>query len=183
MSIAALAGTAAGDLSAHGIGGQRDLPISLGLAVAGAVAALVVSFTVLSVAWRKPRYDAATSGRPAPGLQRVVDSLAFTVLARGFGMVLFVYTVVVAVFGVDKTINPFFGIFYVWLWVGIVPLSFFLGSFWKAISPVRTINLVFARLAGTDPDEGLYRYPPASATGLLPSASSPSSGSSWSTPT
>ncbi len=51
---------------AHGIGGQKDLPISLGLAVAGAIAALVISFTVLSVAWRQPRYDAATSGRPAP---------------------------------------------------------------------------------------------------------------------
>ena len=44
-----------GDLSAHGIGGQQDLPISLGLAVAGAVAALVVSFTVLAVAWRRAK--------------------------------------------------------------------------------------------------------------------------------
>ena len=51
---------------AHGIGGAKDLPISPELAIAGAVAALVVSFTVLSVAWRKPRYYEATSGRPAP---------------------------------------------------------------------------------------------------------------------
>ncbi len=54
----------AGRISAHGLGGAKDLPIPSELAIAGAVAALVVSFTVLAVAWREPRYDAATSGRP-----------------------------------------------------------------------------------------------------------------------
>ena len=156
---AAAAGSS-GDLTAHGIGGQQDLPISLGLAVAGAVAALVVSFTVLAVAWRKPRYDAETSGRPAPPfLARLVAHPVFVAVPRVFGMVLFLYTAMVAIFGVDKVINPFFGIVYVWLWVGIVPMSLFFGPFWKAISPVRTINLLFAKVAGSDPDEGLYRYP------------------------
>jgi hypothetical protein len=155
-----LTGDLTSDLSAHGIGGQQDLPISLGLAVAGAVAALVVSFTVLAVAWRKPRYDAATSGRPAPqSLATLVAHPAFTAALRVVGMVLFLYTAMVAVLGVDKVINPFFGIVYVWLWVGIVPMSLLFGPFWKAISPVRTINLLFARVAGSDPDEGLYRYP------------------------
>ena len=55
---------------AHGIGGAKDLPISPELAIAGATAALVISFTVLAVAWRNPRYDAATSGRPAPAQRR-----------------------------------------------------------------------------------------------------------------
>ncbi len=158
-----------GDLSAHGIGGQQDLPISLGLAVAGAVAALVVSFTVLAIAWRRPRYDAATDGRPATdGISAVVAHPAFSIVLRTFGMVLFGYTAMVAVFGVDKVINPFFGIVYVWLWVGIVPMSLLFGPFWKAISPVRTINLLFARLAGSDPDEGLYRYP--ERLGMWPAA-------------
>ncbi|WP_245154852.1 hypothetical protein [Nocardioides sp. 1609] len=149
-----------GDLSAHGIGGQQDLPISLGLAIAGAVAALVVSFTVLAVAWRKPRYDAATSGRPAPeAVQRLVAHPAFTIALRVVGMVLFGYTVFVALFGVDKVINPIFGIFFVWLWVGIVPLSLLFGPFWKAISPVRTINLLLAKVVGSDPDDGLHHYP------------------------
>ncbi len=145
---------------AHGIGGQKDLPISLDLAVAGAVAALVVSFTVLAVAWRRPRYDAVTSGRPAPGwLQRVVASRWFAVALRLLGMVLFLYAVVTAVFGRDSLINPFIGIFYVWLWVGLVPLSALFGPFWKAISPVRTINLLFAKVSGSDPDQGMVRYP------------------------
>lgn len=51
---------------AHGIGGAKDLPIPLELAIAGAVTALVISFTVLAIAWRTPRYDAATSGRLLP---------------------------------------------------------------------------------------------------------------------
>jgi hypothetical protein len=149
-----------GGIFLHGIGGQKDLPISLGLTVAGAVAALTVSFTVLAVAWRTPRYDAATSGRPAPlGLARVVDSPAFAVAARLVGFAVFAFAVVAAVFGDDTLINPFFGIFYVWWWVGLVPLSLLLGPVWRAISPVRTINQVFAKVSGSDPDEGVFTYP------------------------
>ncbi len=50
----------------HGLGGARDLPIPASLAISAAVAALVISFTVLIVAWRTPRYDARTQGRPLP---------------------------------------------------------------------------------------------------------------------
>ncbi|MDH2415022.1 hypothetical protein [Nocardioides sp. CER19] len=147
-------------ISAHGIGGARDLPISPELAIAGAVAALTVSFTVLAVAWRTPRYDEATSGRPAPRwIARVVDARWWPVLWRVVGFVLFLYTVMVAVFGKDLLTNPLFGIFYVWWWVALVPLSVLFGPVWKAISPVRTINLLFAKLSGGDPETGVYRYP------------------------
>jgi hypothetical protein len=145
---------------AHGIGGAKDLPISPELAIAGASAALVVSFTVLAIAWRTPRYDAATSGRPAPTwLARLVDSAGWRLTWRAFGLVVFLYTAVAAVFGKDLVINPVFGIFYVWWWVGLVPLSLVLGPVWKAISPVRTINLAFAKVSGSDPERGLFRYP------------------------
>ncbi|MBC9734164.1 hypothetical protein [Nocardioides marmotae] len=145
---------------AHGIGGAKDLPLSPELAIAGAVAALTVSFTVLAVAWRSPRYDAATSGRPAPAwLETVVDSAAFRIALRVFGMAVFLWGAYAAVLGQDLLTNPIFGMFYVWLWVGIVPLSLFFGPAWKAISPVRTINLAFAKISGSDPDEGVFRYP------------------------
>ncbi len=146
---------------AHGIGGSADLPISLELAVSGAVAALVVSFTVLVVAWRKPRYDGGLRpGRPAPAfLDRATGSPVFAVAARTLGMVLAVFTVFCAVAGQDSLTNPFFGIVYVWWWVGLVFASAVLGPVWKAISPVRTINAAIARLAGSDPDVGLLRYP------------------------
>jgi hypothetical protein len=145
---------------AHGIGGAKDLPIPPELAILGAVAALTVSFTVLAVAWRSPRYDESRTGRPAPGwLARVVDSTAFRVALRVLGIVGFGYTAVAAVFGQDLLTNPVFGIVYVWWWVGLVALSVVFGPVWKAISPVRTINLAFARLSGSDPEAGVFRYP------------------------
>lgn len=64
-----------------------------------------------------------------------------------------------AVLGQDRLTNPIFGIFYVWWWVGLVPMSLLLGPVYKALSPVRTINAAFAKLSGTDPDKGVFTYP------------------------
>ncbi|GAB3255384.1 hypothetical protein [Nocardioides dilutus] len=148
------------DILAHGVGGSKDLPIPTELAVAGAVAALTISFTVLAVAWRSPRYDVATSGRPAPGwLARVVDSPAFLVVTRTIGFAVFAFAAMAAILGQDRLTNPIFGIFYVWWWVGLVPLSLLFGPAYKALSPVRTINAAFARISGTDPDKGVFTYP------------------------
>jgi hypothetical protein len=147
-------------VEAHGIGGQQDLPIPLELAIAGAVAALVVSFTVLAVAWRTPRFDAATSGRPAPRrLHDTVTSTPFRLVLRLFGLAVFGYTAFAAVFGKNLLTNPALGIFYVLLWVGVPLASVLLGPVWKAISPVRSINWVFAKLSGSDPDKGVFDYP------------------------
>lgn len=147
-------------ISAHGLGGAKDLPIPSELAIAGAVAALVVSFTVLALAWREPRYDAATSGRPAPAwLDRLVSSGALVVVARVLGMAFFLYVGAAAVLGKDSLTNPFLGTVYVLLWVGIVPASLLLGPFFRAVSPVRTISMLFARVSGVPDGEGLYRYP------------------------
>ena len=66
----------------------------------------------------------------------------------------------VAVGGKDQLINPIFGIFYVWLWVGLSSrISLLFGPAWKAISPLRTINVGLARLSGGDPDRGVFTYP------------------------
>jgi hypothetical protein len=147
-------------VEAHGIGGQQDLPLPLGLAISGAVAALVVSFTVLAVAWRTPRFDAATSGRPAPTwLQGVVGSTPFRAALRVVGFALFAFTAMAAVLGDNVLTNPTFGIFYVLLWVGVPLSSVLVGPMWKAISPVRSINWVFAKLSGSDPDRGVFDYP------------------------
>ena len=155
-----MGGNPTGDLLAHGIGGAEDLPIPLELAIAGAVAALVVSFTVLAIAWRTPRYDAATSGRLAPAwLDRLTSSTAWRVALRTLGFAFFLYVAAAAVFGQDTLVNPFLGVFYVLLWVGIVPASVLLGPVWKALSPSRTINAVLAKVSGSDPEAGMYAYP------------------------
>jgi hypothetical protein len=115
---------------------------------------------VLAVAWRSPRYDAATSGRPAPRwLAPLVDSTAWRGALRAVGLVSLLYLVLVAIAGKDLVTNPVFGIFYVWIWVGMVPASVLLGRVWRAISPWRLINTGLARITGVDPGGGMYPYP------------------------
>lgn len=147
-------------VSAHGLGGAQDLPIPAEFAIAGAGAALAISFIVLAIAWRNPRYDAATSGRPAPSwLASAVDGRVFPAVVRGLGFAFFLYVVWAAVAGPDLLINPTFGVVYVLLWVGLVPASLLFGPAYKAISPVRTINLAFSRLIGGDAERGLWDLP------------------------
>lgn len=149
-----------GTMQAHGLGGAKDLPIPSELAIAGAVAALVVSFTVLAVAWREPRYDGRTPGRPAPAwLDRLASSRALAVGARVVGMVFFLYVGAAAVLGKDSLTNPFLGTFYTLLWVGLVPASLLLGPFFRAVSPARTVAILFAKLSGVPEGQGMYAYP------------------------
>ncbi len=152
-------GSPDGVILAHGIGGAQDLPISPALAIAGAVAALTVSFTVLAVAWRTPRYD-DTVGEPAPRLLAgLVDSRAWAVGLRGLGLLLLAYTLWVAFAGPDLLTNPAFGMFYVLLWVGLVPASLLLGPVWRMLSPARTLSRGLSLLARIDPDRGVRAYP------------------------
>lgn len=144
----------------HGLGGARDLPIPASLAISAAVAALVISFTVLIVAWRTPRYDARTQGRPVPeGFARFVDGAPLRWTLRVLGLVAFAYLGWALVAGPDVVTNPVFGSFYVLLWVGIVPFSLLLGPVFRAISPMRTINLLLARATGGTPGTGVTSYP------------------------
>ena len=124
---------------AHGIGGAKDLPIPAEYAMAGAGAALAVSFIVLALAWREPRFDAATHGRPVPRwLASTVDSTTFAVVMRVLGFAFFAYVVWAAVAGPDLLTNPTFGVVYVLLWVGIVPMSLLFGPFYRTVSRVNT---------------------------------------------
>jgi hypothetical protein len=145
---------------AHGIGGAKDLPIPAEYAMAGAGAALAVSFIVLALAWRTPRFDAATKGTPAPAwLAAVVDGTWFPALLRALGLIFFAYVAWAAVAGPDLLLNPTFGVVYVLLWVGIVPASLLFGPFYRAVSPLRTVHLLFTRLTGGDPGRGLLTLP------------------------
>ena len=145
---------------AHGIGGAKDLPIPAAYAMAGAGAALAVSFIVLALAWRTPRFDAAHQGRPAPApLASLVDSTAFAVVLRGLGFAFFAYVVFAAVAGPDLVLNPTFGVVYVLLWVGIVPMSLLFGPLYRAVSPLRTIHLLFTKLTGGRPETGMLTLP------------------------
>src|SRR4051794_9704931 len=142
----------------HGIGGARDLPIPAEYAYAGAAAALAVSFIVLALAWRTPRFDAAHHGRPVPAaLATLVDSRGFAVVLRVLGFAFFAYVLWAAVAGPDLLTNPTFGVVYVLLWVGIVPMSLLFGPFYRAVNPVRTLHLLFTTLTGGGAARGALR--------------------------
>ena len=156
-------------ISAHGLGGAQNLPISPELAMAGASAALTVSFIVLALAWRTPRFDAASQGRPAPAwLRELVDSSAFTLAVRAVGLLFAVYVTWAALAGPDLLTNPVFGVVYVLLWVGLVPASLAFGSFYRAVSPVRSLHLLLARVAHRDAREERSTLP--SWVGYWPAA-------------
>lgn len=144
----------------HGLGGAKDLPIPGPLAIAGGVAALVVSFCVLALAWRTPRYDAGQRDRPLPArLATLFDSDGFAWALRLIGLAFFGYLTWALVAGPDLVTNPIFGVYYVWVWVGIVPLSLLFGNVVKAFSPARTIHLIFSKVTGGDPSVAMMKYP------------------------
>ncbi len=154
---------------AHGIGGSQDLPISLPFALAGGGAALAVSFIVLVLAWRSPRFEAATHGRPVPAaVARAFDGGALTFALRTLGLLFTAYVAWAALAGPDNLANPTFGVVYVLLWVGIVPASLLFGPFYRAVNPVRTLHLLVSRLTGGDPGVGVLRLP--SWVGLWPAS-------------
>lgn len=147
-------------LPMHGLGGAADLPIPASFAIAGGTAALALSFVVLLLAWRTPRFATPGGERAVPvGLAAFLDSRGWTMSIRALGMVFFCFMLWPALFGPDLLNNPTFGVVYVWLWVGIVPASLLFGRFYRAVSPARTVHLVLAKAAGRPPSEGVRQYP------------------------
>lgn len=147
-------------ISAHGLGGAADLPISGSLAIAGGTAALAVSFAVLLVAWRQPRFD--NSGHELtvpPPIARGLDSSVWSVGLRVVGMAFFGFMLWPAILGPNDLTNPLLGVTYSWLWVGLVPLSLLFGPVVRALSPIRTILTLLDKVAGRADGQGLVPYP------------------------
>ncbi|MFF0344449.1 hypothetical protein [Kribbella sp. NPDC004875] len=130
-------------LPLHGIGGRGDLPVPLWLAIYSAGAAVAVSFFALAAFWSRPRFEPAV-GRPLGVLTRVVDHPATRGVLRAAGLVAFALLLGAAWFGdPEPSRNPAPTWLYVWIWVGIIPLSLLCGPIWRLANPFRTI----ARLA------------------------------------
>lgn len=130
----------------HGLGSRQDLPLPLPLAVAGAAAVLVLSFGVLALAWREPRWSGVPGGRRLPSLTGVVDARWFRAGLAMLGAFAFVWVGMALWFGQDRVTNPVFGFTYVWLWVGLVPLSLLAGPVWRSLNPLRSLVLGLHRL-------------------------------------
>ncbi|HWJ52001.1 MAG TPA: hypothetical protein VNT24_01335, partial [Propionibacteriaceae bacterium] len=151
----------------HGIASRHDLPLPFSFVLVGAAVALTLSFVVLLLAWRQPRFT-RLGGRPLPGLTRVVDHPATRLVARLLVLAAYAWAGLALLAGQDLLTNPIFGFVFVWVWVGLVPISLLLGGFWRATNPLRTVHAALCRLARTDPDQGLLRLP--ARLGVWPAA-------------
>lgn len=154
-------------LPLHGIGTRHDLPLPFSFVVVGAGLALVVSYVVLRSAWRQPRFS-SPAGRPLPGLTRLVDRPAVRRTAQLAVLALYLWAWMALVAGQDLLTNPVFGFVFVWMWVGLVPLSLLLGPWWRVTNPLRTLHRGLCRLVRSDPELGLVDLP--SAVGVWPAA-------------
>ncbi len=147
---------------AHGLGGSTDLPIPFSYALVGAAWTLTFTFALVALAWRTPRFDADTPGRPLPDwVTRSVDAAATRWVLAVAGVAVSIWVAIAAVTGPQDSRNALPGVFYVLLWVGLVALSLLFGPVWRALSPVRTV----ARLlrAGRDAYPARLGYWPAAA--------------------
>ncbi len=153
------------DVLAHGVGSRTDLPIPIGFALYGAGAAILASFAVLLLFWRRPHLGGADSGRPLPaGLQRLLDSAG---LRRGLqaGALLVAALVVAATLAgpeeTSRNLGPW--ALFVTFWVGLVPAGLLLGPVWRVVNPLRLLHRLLRPLGPAAP--GADRLP---ALGLWP---------------
>ena len=151
----------------HGIASRRDLPLPFSFVVAGAVLALVISFAILIFAWRTPRFK-RVGGRDLPRVTAIVDSPVVKLIARALVLATYAWAGLAMMAGQDLLTNPIYGFDFVWMWVGLVPISLLLGQFWRATNPLRTIHRGLCAIARVDPEQGLISLP--AGIGVWPAA-------------
>lgn len=151
------------ELFAHGLGGSTDLPIPFTYALIGAAWALTFTFAVVALAWRTPRFDAATPGHALPQwVTQVLDATPTRWALAGAALLLVAWVGIATYTGPQDSGNALPGVFYVLLWVGLVASSVLFGPVWKVLSPVRALH----RFTGSRYLRGTY--PPAA--GYWPAA-------------
>lgn len=125
-------------LPLHGIGSRQDLPLPFEFVVVGAAVTLCITFALLIFAWRTPRFASPTC-RELPRLSRIVDHRATRWGLRIAVAAVWALAASALIGGVDRLDNPIFGFVYVWVWVGLVPVSLLFGTVWRSTNPVRTL--------------------------------------------
>ncbi len=145
-------------LPMHGIGGRGDLPVPLWLAMYSAGAAVAVSFFALTAFWPHPRYQPSVHRALVTrrvGARRALVTAAGSVadarvtrwLLKATGMLALGALLVTAWAGSDSAAdNPAPTWFYVWMWVGIIPVSLVFGPVWRLINPLRTLAAAGRRI-------------------------------------
>ncbi|MDX1483647.1 MAG: hypothetical protein R3229_04120 [Alphaproteobacteria bacterium] len=127
-----------GEARAHAFGQRYDLPLPLDLYLAGAAAAVVLSFVVMAVAFReRPRQSEAPwadLAGPKARSGRLHRAVTGTLKAAAVG--LFLLVVAAGFLGNQETVKNFAPTF-VWIiwWVGFAYLAALVGNPWPVLNP------------------------------------------------
>jgi hypothetical protein len=116
---------------AHGIGQSQDLPLPLDLVLQAGAATVVISFLGAALLWRRPRLGGGIERRPRSRWWLRPLRIAVLLLALSL--------VGIALAGPRDESNPVAHALFVWLWVGLVPLSALFGPVWRAVNPLRML--------------------------------------------
>jgi hypothetical protein len=149
--------------AAHALVARRDLPIPTWLFAWAASLVLIVSFVVLSFAWRDAKLE---DGRWRPVGERLSRWIVNPVtgwLAGALGVFLLGVVLWTSLYGENAPATNFSLTFvYVTAWLGLVVLSVLFGNVFRALNPWRALargwQAVIRLLAGQTPAAPL-RYP------------------------
>ena len=145
---------------AHGVGTRSDLPLPLPLAVIGAGMALMISFVVLTVLWRRPRLHRDAGIPLPPVVTRVADASATRIVAQDLTLAAVLLVCVVGFIGPGepgRNLAPW--ALFVIFWVGLVPASLLFGPVWRVLNPLRLVHDGLAGVLRVDPERGLRPLP------------------------
>jgi hypothetical protein len=160
---------------AHALVARKDLPVPTWLFAWAASIVLIVSFFVLSVAWRSPRFEDERWRPLGARLSRAVLGLRTQVLCGAVGVSLLGVAIYTGLDGTEAPDRNFALTFlFVTAWLSFPVLSVLFGDVFRAFNPWRAIGRVvgggFEALAGQRPGhlsypEALGRWP--AAVGLI----------------
>lgn len=149
--LLALIGVAAlgpAQAEAHGLQllGRSDLPVPAWLFAWAAATVLIVSFALLTVAWREPRL-ASSGWRPVPSwVSRALLSGPARAMAGAVGTGLLALVLWSGFDGTETASENFASNFvFVTFWLGLVPLSLLLGDVFRAFNPWWAVGRLLER--------------------------------------
>jgi hypothetical protein len=160
---------------AHALAAREDLPIPAWLFAWGASIVLIVSFFVLSAAWREPRFEREHWRALGAGISRGLLGLPAQVLCGAIGVFLLGVAAYAGLRGTEAPDRNFALTFiFVTCWLGFPVLSAVFGNVFRPFNPWRAVGRAvggaFEAIAGQRSahlpyPEGLGRWP--AAAGLV----------------